>query len=298
MKTLKIRLEKFIKMYFYFSPSERKGIVLLTLILVFVIFTPFIYRLVKPNTDLIIHMNQITALDSLSEDNSNSEDFTTQEPFEFNPNSASANELKQLGFTDKNIATLQNYLSKGGEIKSAEGLKKIYGIDQNLVKKLKPFLLFDHQNEIASNINFVDTFKNEKKAKFQMVEINSADSISLVKLYRIGHTLASKIINYREKLGGFLNLHQLTEIYGFDEDILYDLQDKITLDVSKAKRINLNTISEEELKNHPYFKYKLARVITNYRNQHGKYNSYDDLLKIKIINDSILNRIKIYGVIE
>ena len=298
MKTLKIRLEKFIKMYFYFSPSERKGIVLLTLILVFVIFTPFIYRLVKPNTDLIIHMNQITALDSLSEDNSNSKDFTTQEPFEFNPNSASADELKQLGFTDKNIAMLQNYLSKGGEIKSAEGLKKIYGIDQNLVKKLTPFLLFDHQNEIASNKNFVDTFKNEKKAKFQMVEINSADSISLVKLYRIGHTLASKIINYREKLGGFLNLHQLTEIYGFDEDILYDLQDKITLDVSKAKRINLNTISEEELKNHPYFKYKLARVITNYRNQHGKYNSYDDLLKIKIINDSILNRIKIYGVIE
>jgi DNA uptake protein ComE-like DNA-binding protein len=60
----------------------------------------------------------------------------------------------------------------------------------------------------------------------------------------------------------------------------------------------LNTITEEELKNHPYFKYKLARVITNYRNQHGKYNSYNDLLKIKIINDSILDRIKIYGVIE
>lgn len=298
MKTLKIRLEKFIKKYFYFSPSEQKGILLLTLILVLVIFTPFIYRLVKPNNDLFINIQQITALDSLDKSTSNSEDFISQDPFKFNPNSASSEELKELGFTDKNIATLQNYLSKGGEIKSAEGLKKIYGIDQNLVEKLTPFLLFETPNEFAKNKNVIDTLNYKKKVKIQVLEINTADSVSLVKLYRIGPKLASKIITYREKLGGFLNLNQLTEIYGFDEDILYDLQDKIAVDASKAKRINLNTVSEVELKKHPYFKYKLARVITNYRNQHGKYSSYSDLLKIKIMNDSILDRVKIYGIIE
>lgn len=298
MKTLKIRLEKFIKKYFYFSPSEQKGIMLLTLILVLVIFTPFIYRLVKPNTELVINIQQFTALDSLDNSTSKSEDFTTQDPFKFNPNSASSEELKQLGFTDKNIATLQNYLSKGGKIKSADGLKKIYGIDEKLVTKLTPFLLFEKQQENSNSKHVIDTLNYTKKEKIQVLEINTADSFSLVKLYRIGPKLAAKIIAYREKLGGFLNLHQLTEIYGFDEDILYDLQNKIAVDASKAKRINLNTITEEELKNHPYFKYKLARVITNYRNQHGKYNSYNDLLKIKIINDSILDRIKIYGVIE
>ena len=298
MKTLKIRLEKFIKKYFYFSPSEQKGIMLLTLILVLVIFTPFIYRLVKPNTELVINIQQFTALDSLDKSTSKSEDFTTQDPFKFNPNSASSEELKQLGFTDKNIATLQNYLSKGGKIKSADGLKKIYGIDEKLVTKLTPFLLFEKQQENSNSKHVIDTLNYTKKEKIQVLEINTADSFSLVKLYRIGPKLAAKIIAYREKLGGFLNLHQLTEIYGFDEDILYDLQNKIAVDVSKAKRINLNTITEEELKNHPYFKYKLARVITNYRNQHGKYNSYNDLLKIKIINDSILDRIKIYGIVE
>jgi competence ComEA-like helix-hairpin-helix protein len=298
MKTLKIRLEKFIKKYFYFSPSEQKGIMLLTLILVLVIFTPFIYRLVKPTNDLVINIQQFKALDSLDKSTSNSEDFTTQDPFEFNPNSATAEELKQLGFTDKNIATLQNYLNKGGKIKSVEDLKKIYGIDEKLVTKLTPFLLFEKQQENSNSKHLIDTLNYAKKEKIQVLEINTADSVSLVKLYRIGPKLAAKIIAYREKLGGFLNLHQLTEIYGFDEDILYDLKDKITVDASKAKLINLNTITEEELKNHPYFKYKLARVITNYRNQHGKYNSYNDLLKIKLMNDSILDRIKIYGVIE
>jgi competence ComEA-like helix-hairpin-helix protein len=298
MKTLKIRLEKFIKKYFYFSPSEQKGIMLLTLILVLVIFTPFIYRLVKPTNDLVINIQQFKALDSLDKSTSNSEDFTTQDPFEFNPNSATAEELKQLGFTDKNIATLQSYLNKGGKIKSVEDLKKIYGIDEKLVTKLTPFLLFEKQQENSNSKHLIDTLNYAKKEKIQVLEINTADSVSLVKLYRIGPKLAAKIIAYREKLGGFLNLHQLTEIYGFDEDILYDLKDKITVDASKAKLINLNTITEEELKNHPYFKYKLARVITNYRNQHGKYNSYNDLLKIKLMNDSILDRIKIYGVIE
>jgi competence protein ComEA len=298
MKTLKIRLEKFIKKYFYFSPSEQKGIMLLSFILIIVIFTPFIYRLVKPNNDLVINIQQINELDSLSKNTSSSGNFTNQELFEFNPNTANAEELKQLGFTDKNIATLQNYLSKGGNIKSAEDLKKVYGIDEKLVTKLTPFLLFEKQQENSNSKHLIDTLNYAKKEKIQVLEINTADSVSLVKLYRIGPKLAAKIIAYREKLGGFLNLHQLTEIYGFDEDILYDLKDKITVDASKAKLINLNTITEEELKNHPYFKYKLARVITNYRNQHGKYNSYNDLLKIKLMNDSILDRIKIYGVIE
>jgi competence protein ComEA len=298
MKTLKIRLEKFIKMYFYFSPSERKGILLLTAILVLVIFTPFIYRLLKPQTNLVISIQQISALDTLSKKTSYSDIAFTNKLFKFNPNSATFKELKQLGFTEKNIATIHNYLSKGGKIKSVEGLKKIYGIDEKLIEKLSPFLLFDKQTAYANNENFVDTFKHEKKPKFQVLEINSADSISLVKLYRIGPKLASKVIAYRESLGGFLNLNQLTEIYGFDEDILFDLKDKITLDTSNTKRINLNAITEEALKVHPYFKYKLARVITNYRNQHGKFNNFSDLLKIIIINDSILERIKIYGVIE
>jgi DNA uptake protein ComE-like DNA-binding protein len=90
----------------------------------------------------------------------------------------------------------------------------------------------------------------------------------------------------------------LNEIWGFDEDILFDLQGKIYVDTNKANRINLNTVTENELKTHPYFKYKLARILVNYRNQHGRFSNFNDLLKIKVINDSILSRIKIYGVIE
>lgn len=298
MKTLKIRLEKFLKMYFYFSPSERKGIILLAIILLFVMVLPSIYRALKPNSNLKISISQLVNLDSLNNKSKFDTEETNTSLFNFNPNTASESELKNLGFTDKNIKTITNYLSKGGSIKSVEGLKKIYGINEQLIEKLTPYIQFENTEKNKTFINHKDSFNTHKNKTFAPLELNTADSVSLVKLYKIGPALAHKILEYRNKLGGFLNLNQLTEIFGFDEDILFDLQGKIYVDDNKVNRINLNTVNEGELKMHPYFKYKVARVIVNYRNQHGKYKSFNELLNIKIINDSILNRIKIYGIIE
>jgi len=297
MKILKIRLEKFIKMYFYFSPSEKKGVLLLSIVLILVISFPVIYRMLKPASYLKISVSQLVQLDTINK-KVNYLDKTANALFKFNPNTATESELEELGFTNKNISTLKNYLNKGGKIKSAEGLKKIYGINAELVDKLMPYLQIENKENLANKIAFADSSKNSKSKKIETLELNTADSLQLVKLYRIGPKLAAKIIDQRNKLGGFLNLNQLTEIWGFDEDILFDLQGKIYVDATKAKLINLNTVSEEELKFHPYFKFKVARIIVNYRNQHGKFKSYNDLLQIKIINDSILNKIKIYGVIE
>lgn len=297
MKILKIRLQKFFKAYFYFSPSERKGIFILLLLILIVVFIPSIYRLVKPNTFAPINITKYSfntassALDSQLIEQIAFNDLDTP----ININNATHDELIALGFTAKNCQTIQNYLSKGGKIYSIDKLKNIYGINPALIDQIESFLTFENgQKKYA---NYRDSL-SKKREPLAPIELNSADSAQLVKLYRIGPLLAGKIIDYRNKLGGFLNLNQLTEIFGFDEDILYDLQGKIYVDAKKAKKLNLNTVSEEELKAHPYFKYKLARVITNYRKQHGSYKNYNDLLQIKIINDSILDKIKVYGVIE
>lgn len=295
MKILKLRIEKFIKMYFYFSPSERKGIIILLLLTILVVFIPSVYRLLKPLDNTYVSISKLNKLDSISSTNTVDEhEGTLTKPI--NILTASDDELKQLGLSEKNISTIHNYLSKGGKLESIDDLKKIYGIRSDIIEQLIPFVAFNSDSNSALN-NFADSTV-KKKAPFKAIELNTTDSATLVKLYRIGPAMAGRIIEYRNKLGGFLNLNQLTEIYGFDEDILYDLQGKIYVDANKARKINLNTVSEEELKQHPYFKYKLARIIVNYRLQHGSYKNYTDLLNIKIVNDSVLNRIKIYGEIK
>ncbi|OYU94710.1 MAG: hypothetical protein CFE21_13535 [Bacteroidetes bacterium B1(2017)] len=153
--------------------------------------------------------------------------------------------------------------------------------------------------DFKTNKYVKDTFTSSlKKGVPQLVELNSADSVALVKLPKIGPVLAARIIAYRTRLGGFISLNQLLEIYGFKEDVLYDLEEKITLNPSLAVTFNLNEVAVETLKKHPYFKYTLSNALVNYRVQHGAYKKLEDIKNIKLVNDSIYNLILPYCRVE
>jgi competence protein ComEA len=97
------------------------------------------------------------------------------------------------------------------------------------------------------------------------VELNTADSAELVKLYGIGPYYAQKILEYRERLGGFAIPEQLLEIKGFDKDRLDGFYDRVFADTSFIRKINLKTASENQLANHLYIGRYLARCIIRYR---------------------------------
>jgi competence protein ComEA len=137
-----------------------------------------------------------------------------------------------------------------------------------------------------------------KKVSTSPIDINSADSAAWVALPGVGPTLASRIIQFRNKLGAFHNLNQLTEVYGFKEDLLFDLKERILLNEVSGYQFNLNQVSYEELSKHPYFKYKLSKAIVNYRKQHGNFSKLSDLRDIKLINDSIFELINPYLKLE
>ncbi len=147
---------------------------------------------------------------------------------------------------------------------------------------------------------FADSTKKkiETKPKLAIVDLNLADSLEILSLYRVGPSLTSKILQYRKKLGGFVSLQQLNEIYGFNEDLMYDLDGKITISAKSVVRFNLNSVSFDELKSHPYFKFVLSKQIVNYRQVHGKFNEIQDIKNIKTVNDSILNLIKPYVFVD
>jgi len=287
------KLKKLLKEYFVFSTGERKGIIWLLTILVLLISLPFFYGVMLPKQPLEIKITDLKSYDDAQKTLVSYHHETENKLFKFDPNIISDDEFSQLGFSKFNIKTIRNYLSKGGKFRKAEDVKKIFGVKPELFQKLEPFIVIKSAQN--NNHSFSDSTKTQKKyITKKVVEINSADSIELVGLYRIGPATASRIIDYRNKLGGFLKLEQLTEIWGFDEDVLYDLNGKVTVDASKAIIHNVNTVSADELKTHPYFKYKLSNAIVNYRKQHGNFLKMDDLKNIVLINDSIYKRITLY----
>lgn len=285
------KIEQFVKGYFYFSQSERKGIIALVLLLLVIIAAPSVYGIIFPPQPLQV---TITAQPTTAADAE--QIITPAHPasrFSFDPNTATDDELSRLGFSAKNITTLHKYLQKGGRIRQTSDLQKLYGIDKKMAEELIPYIHISSERPGFVRQG-IDTGYARRKYNTLPIDINSADTTALIALYRIGPAMAGRIVEYREKLGGFLALDQLTEIWGFDEDILYDLRGKIYVDAGKAKIHDVNTVTLDELKAHPYFKYKLSNAIVNYRMQHGPYQSLTDLKKIVLVNDSIYGNITRY----
>jgi competence protein ComEA len=289
MKTRKI--ERFLKEYFYFSQTERRGIIGLLVLLIFIIALPSLYGWVFPPPSFEYKIETLQSSSGVEVSANN----TVPTLFSFDPNTASNTELQQLGFSDKNIQTFHKYRSKGGRFRKAEDLKKMFGLKPELVAQLIPYVMIQSPTGQAGTTS--DSASTKKYSK-DPVELNTADTNDLIALYRIGPAMARRIVDYRNRLGGFLSLEQLMEVYGFDEDILYDLKGKIVVDPSKAHIFDVNEVTAEQLKMHPYFKYKLSNAIVNYRLQHGPYQSLSDLKKIVIVNDSIYHNITRYLMIK
>ena len=62
----------------------------------------------------------------------------------------------------------------------------------------------------------------------------------------------------------------------------------------EVEGITVNTDSIKSLAKHPYINYNLARAIINYRQVHGAYESLDELLEIKVMNDSLYQKLSPY----
>jgi len=199
------------------------------------------------------------------------------ELFSFNPNKISADDWILLGLTKKNALTIQKYLSKGGTFRNKEDLKKIYGVPENLIESIMPYAVFDAKP--LNSQNKVEKIPTEKKSIH--LDLNVADSTALTLLPGIGEKLASRIIKYRNKLGGFVKLNQLLEVYGLKDSVLNIISPMLFLDPNfPINKININTVDYPTLSKHPYASFSFAKIIIAYRKSHGRINGVDEFYNI------------------
>ena len=136
----------------------------------------------------------------------------------------------------------------------------------------------------------------DKKDRYAeiVVELNSADTGELQLLKGIGPVYASRIVKYREKLGGFARKEQLLEVYGMDEERYAGIAEHIKVDSAMVRKLEINKASIAELRRHPYLDYYQARAIVVFREKSGDYSTMADLLRVNLIDEETIKKLQGY----
>jgi DNA uptake protein ComE-like DNA-binding protein len=188
-----------------------------------------------------------------------------------------------------------NYRTKGGVFKIKSDLLKIYGADTLLYRKLYSFIDLPLVVEMKTREFPRDSFPKRPIVAITKLDLNVADTTQLITVYGIGSKFSKRIVEYRERLGGFVSMDQLNEVYRLDTTAVGRLKKKFfVLPDYRPRQMQLNTVVERELAAHPYFSYKLAAAIVAYRFQHGNFTSIEDLVSLKLLTERDFQRIKPY----
>jgi DNA uptake protein ComE-like DNA-binding protein len=140
-----------------------------------------------------------------------------------------------------------------------------------------------------------DGFRRYGRRKaIQPFDINLADTGMLVELPGIGSRLAGRIVQFREKLGGFYKIEQVAEIYGLQDSIYLLIRPFLLLNATALRKIPVNSAGFDTLNAHPYIQFAEARAIVQFRKQHGPFEKVEDLLKISILNKEWLDKVSPY----
>lgn len=295
-------LRHHIRSFFGFSRAQTNGFIALLMIVSIALFSKPIYHTWVSSRPIDFSREQQT-LDSLTkqwriqqeEANQVSPEVTVAVAlFEFNPNTASVDELKALGFSKRLTKGLVNYRSKGGEFRIKSDLKKLYGMDSAFYKTLVPYIQLPEKIVYEKKTTLYST-----ERKSTVFNLNEADTTQFQGVYGIGPVLARRIVKYREGLGGFVHEEQLKEVYGLDSAVVNKLfKASFLAEDFIPRKININTADESVISAHPYFSKKIAKTIVTYRFQHGKFQSVDDLRRIETLDKKVLDRAYPYLTIE
>lgn len=293
------------KEYFRFSKAEKRGIYLLSfaILLILLLKESLIYFNPNPkNEEAEIGKKQLTAIlkKVAQEKEKNDFDRRKSKPKRnfslFDPNQIGKDDWRDMGLSEKQAAVVLNYLEKGGKFRTKKDVQKMYTISDQFFSEIKPYIdLPDTLIKTKTDLKELKATKNKSvRWKKPIVEINAADSLAFQKLYGIGPVFSSRIVNYREQLGGFHSVDQLGEVYGIHDSLLNELASQLKLDSVELQKININMAEVEELGKHPYISWNLANSIVKYREQHGKYTSIEEILQSKLLGDSLLNKLRPY----
>ena len=318
-----------IKELLTFTKGEIQGIrvlIILIVILIVVNISLDYFPSVKQsdNTSFLQEVKEFNAgLTPLTDDDYESrldkyitQRYDTLKLFSFNPNTTTNKQWTKLGLTNKQITTIDKYLSRGGKFYDKKDFQRMYGIRQKQYEILKPFI------DLPDKSNYQQNYRQDNKQNDyysdSYEELSSSDS----SLYFNPNTstpqnweklnFSEKQVNviqrYFENGGKIFKKEDLLKIYCINEDKYNEIEKFIKLPKNEVQniivetKIDINTFSEQEfIARGGFWKYNAEKII-KYRIQLGGFYKKEQLLEIwgmkkeyydKVSDDIVVSKIQL-----
>lgn len=224
-------------------------------------------------------------------------DLSSVERFCFDPNTADSSQLSRLGLEPWLVRNIYKYRARGGIFRTKEDFARIHGLTVGQYRSLEPYIRIGRDYQPAATLFTqketapVDTLRRMHKISAgETINLATADTTQLKRVPGIGSYYASRIAQYGQRLGGYVSVDQLDEI----DELPPGLKQHFIIDSAAPRRLNLNTLSVNELKRHPYINYYQARAIVDYRRLHGLLHSLDDLQLLRDFPAEVRSRLEPY----
>ena len=291
-----------IREFFYLQKSDRK--VILTLLVVIVAVFTMIF--LTGGDDTATTTQQKANHKSYTPKSYNYSSYTPKkvERFVFDPNTADSTQLLRLGLQPWQVKNIYKYRAAGGIYRKPTDFAKLYSLTVKQYRELEPYIRISSDYLPASTLVKENGYsQNAPKAKdstnyqhpikikeTEHIVLNTADTTSLITIPGIGPYYARKIVQYGNRLGGYVSVNQLDEI----DDFPSEAKKYLVINNPTPKKLNLNKLSLNELKRHPYINFYMAKDITDYRRLHGALKSLNDLRLSKDFPSDVIKRLEPY----
>jgi competence ComEA-like helix-hairpin-helix protein len=303
--------------YFYYTRLERNAALTLMMLCLAFFMAPAAYPLFlppKPSVDFSeikalaasLEAKQMAVQDERTaypsyEKRVESGPAVSIELFPFDPNEIEKEDWVRLGVSPRTAQTILNYRTKGGKFFKKEDLRRVYGLREEDYLRLAPYIRISASPEKPAWASRENDFYNKstrpenneqpehergsyvskKEAVPVVVDVNKATPEEWQQLRGIGPAFSKRIVNFREKLGGFATLEQVGEVYGLPDTTFQKILPYLALSPIYRK-INLNAATLDELKSHPCINFLQATILFNYRQQHGAFKSLEAVKKAAV----------------
>ncbi len=277
-----------IQQFFGVSKSEARGIILLFVVISISLLAPVvIWQISFGSQPEITEQRQLDSLMALMK----SSFYTPSDSllFEFDPNYISEDSLIMLNFQPSVARRIIHYRDKGGKFRYKEALYKIYGISSINIFRVYDYIL------LPDSATYFQRIHRQSTGKFKPFDINRAVEQDLLPIRGIGHVFASRIIKYRNLLGGYASKEQYAEVYQLDDETIARLKKAtfIRNDFSPRK-IRVNHADFDDLWRHPYISKTLAKEIDTFRKHEGTITDVTTLYKFEKADSSIIEKLEPY----